>query len=329
MEDYVNPTKDIDSDDYWISAKRPKAIAALQRAFPQAEWDELTTTIDSQIDDEDKQHPAKWLAKLSSHYLGEEPVIQSTHNFLCLLKQDPGMSIQQWHTVVRLEYQKCNFPSAVDDRLQRDIFVIGLNDTFKHFRSHLISRENLTTLTFAQVISKARDFEASLKTKSAITRQQLEESIHQVTPAEDTAYKVTPDAVKMSSVKSKTPRQSSKPQGPSASQTHGALACFWCGRTPHAARHDCPAANDTCHRCGKRAHWQQVCRASTANAVTQAIDMVFEASTAHVTTHDVAQVQSASRGIFVDLDLSPSLSSASAHCVCFQVDSDVPATPYT
>jgi len=23
MEDYVNPAKDIDSDDYWISAKRP------------------------------------------------------------------------------------------------------------------------------------------------------------------------------------------------------------------------------------------------------------------------------------------------------------------
>ena len=90
------------------------------------------------------------------------------------------MTIQQWHTLVKLEYQKCNFPSAVDDRLQRDIFVIGLNDTVKPFRNDLISRENLTTLTFAQVISKARDFEASLNTESAITRQQLEESVHQV-----------------------------------------------------------------------------------------------------------------------------------------------------
>ena len=304
----MNPAKDIDSDDYWISAKRPKAMAALRRAFPQAEWDVLTTTIDSQIDNEDKQHPARWLAKLSSHYLREEPVIQSTHNFLRLLRRDPWMSMQQWYTPVRLEYQKCSFPSAVDDRLQRDIFVIGLNDTFKPFRSDLISRENLTTLTFAQVISKTHNFEASLKTESAITRTQLEESVHQITPSEDTAYKVTLDAIK-----SKTPRRSSKPQG--------ALACFWCGRTPRAACRDCPAANDTFHPCSKRGHWQQVCRASTVSTVTQAVDTDFEASTAHITTHDVANVQSASREIFVDLDLSPFLSSASAHCVRFQVDS--------
>ena len=110
MEDYVNRAKDIDSDDYWISANRPKTMAALRRAFPQAEWDVLTTTIDSQIDNEDKQYPAKWLAKLSSHYLGEEPVIQSTHNFLRLLKQEPGMSIQQWHTFNETRVPEMQFP---------------------------------------------------------------------------------------------------------------------------------------------------------------------------------------------------------------------------
>ena len=122
MEDYINPAKPLDSEDYWISAKRPKAMAALRRAFPQAEWDVLTTTIDSQISEEEKQNPAQWLAKLSHHYLGGEPIIQSTHNFLRVLKQPPGMTIQASHTLVRLEYQKCNFPSAVADQLQRDIF---------------------------------------------------------------------------------------------------------------------------------------------------------------------------------------------------------------
>jgi len=77
---------------YWITAKRPKALAALRRAFPQAEWDVLTTTIDAQIPTEDKLHPAKWLDQLSQHYLSGEPIIQSTHNFLRILKQDPGMT---------------------------------------------------------------------------------------------------------------------------------------------------------------------------------------------------------------------------------------------
>ena len=82
MEDYVDLSKDIDSAEYWIAAKRPKALAALRRPFPQAEWDVLTTTIDTQIPPDDKLNPAKWLTQLTKHYLGGEPIIQSTHNFL-------------------------------------------------------------------------------------------------------------------------------------------------------------------------------------------------------------------------------------------------------
>ena len=74
---------------------------------------------------------AKWFAQLLQHYLGEETVyvIQSTHNFLRLLKQELSMSIQKWHTLVRLQNQTCHFPTAGDDRLQRGIFIIALNVT--------------------------------------------------------------------------------------------------------------------------------------------------------------------------------------------------------
>ena len=34
MEDYINPTKDVDSDDYWIGAKRSQAMAALLLRLP-------------------------------------------------------------------------------------------------------------------------------------------------------------------------------------------------------------------------------------------------------------------------------------------------------
>ena len=291
MEDYVNPAKPFDSEDYWIIAKRPKAMAALRRAFPQAEWDVLTITIDAQISEDNKQNPAQWLAKLSQHYLGGDPIIQSTHNFLRKLHQEPGMSIQAWHTLVRLEYQKCNFPPEVDDRLQRDIFVIGLNDSFRRFRSDIISHEDLTSLTFAQVISKARDFEASIQTDSAITQQHLEEAANKVSPTED-----RPKGF------SRPPR---RPIPPAIGQTNS-KTCIWCGHAPHTTRRACPALNDTCHACGKRGHWQQVSKASSVKVVS---DVEQDPHTdlpqpSYFITNDVCQVSSAPKGIFVDLELS-------------------------
>ena len=247
MEDYINPAKPLNSEDYWITAKRPKAMAALRLAFPQAEWNVLTTTIDSQISDDEKQNPAQWLIKLSQHYLGGEPLMQSTHNFLRMLKQEPGISIQAWHTLMCLEYQECNFPWAADDILQRDIFVTGLNDSFRRFRSDIISREDLTSLTFAQVISKGHDFEASIQTDSAITQQHLDEAAHKITSNGN---------------KSKWPFR------PPASGNAQSNPCIWCGHAPHANHRDCPASNDICHGCRKRGHWQQVCRASSARMVS-------------------------------------------------------------
>jgi len=90
------------------------------------------------------------------------------------------MSIQDWQTAVRLSFQKCNFPVEAEDRLQRDIFVIGLNDTYKRFPSDVISRATFATLTFAQVIAKARDFEDGLTTESSIAQHHLEEAFNKI-----------------------------------------------------------------------------------------------------------------------------------------------------
>lgn len=57
MEYYISPAKPIDSEDYGITAKHPKAIVALRRTFPQAKWDILTATIGAQIPEEAKQNP--------------------------------------------------------------------------------------------------------------------------------------------------------------------------------------------------------------------------------------------------------------------------------
>lgn len=296
MEDYVDPSKDIDSAEYWIAAKRPKTLAALRRAFPQAEWDVLITTINAQIAPDDKlNQAAKWLTQLTKHYLGGEPIIQSTHNFLRILKQESSMSIQDWHTTVRLNYQKCDFPAAVDDRLQRDIFVIGLNDTYKRFRSDVISHDSFSTLTFAQIIAKARDFEDGLKTESAISQHHLEEAVN-----------------KISLVK---PTNQHQPGNRTAASS---TPCRWCGRSPHASRNACPTKNDTCHGCGKRGHWQHVCKGTSVKLCLNADPYTH---VAHILTYGAHQVQPALKGIFVDLEVSPSNAPLSTHHVKFQVDS--------
>ena len=60
------------------------------------------------------------------------------------------MSIQDWQTAVRPSFQKCNFPIEAEARLQCDVFVIGLNDTYKHFRSDVILKETFATLTLVK-----------------------------------------------------------------------------------------------------------------------------------------------------------------------------------
>lgn len=179
------------------------------------------------------------------------------------------MSIQAWHTLIRLEYQKCNFPTQADDRLQRDIFIIGLNETFKKFRRDIISRENLSTFTFSQVISKARAFEAGYNTESAITKHQLEEMV-----------------LKVASDVNKTSHRLNQHQPHAQPGLLPPSTCQWCGKATHSAKRDCPAANAICHHCGKK---QQVCGSfSSANSVSESLEaQPINAQCACVITQEV------------------------------------------
>lgn len=57
--------------------------------------------------------------------LGRKVHNTSTHNFLRMVMQKPGMSIQDWYASVRIR----QFKVAVNDRIQYDLTVIGFNDT--------------------------------------------------------------------------------------------------------------------------------------------------------------------------------------------------------
>ena len=94
----------------------------------------------------------------------------------------------------------------------------------------------------------------------------------------------------------------------------------WCGRSPHSSRSVCPAKNDTCHGCGKRGHWKHVCKGTSVKTASE-INAGPYPQVAHILSHDAHQIHPAPKGIFVDLDVSPSNISLSTHRVKFQVDS--------
>ena len=164
----------------------------------------------------------------------------------------------------------------------------------------------MSTHTFSQVISKARDFEAGLNTESAITKHQLEEMVH-----------------KVASDVNKTSHRSNRCQPHAQPGLLPSSPCQWCGMATHLARRDCPAANAICHRCGKRGNWQQVCRSSSsANSVSESLEaQPINSQSVCVITQEVLHVNSTPKGIFVDLDLgSTPSSSSSPHRLYFQVD---------
>ena len=123
--------------------------------------------------------------------------------------------------------------------------------------------------------------------------------------------------------KSKTPHHPNRrvkdrpPPGPFSAST-----CLWCGRAPHANRRGCPASNDTCHGCGKRGHWKQVCLATSIHVVSESTaDAEVDRQANYIVTHEVYQVQSAAKGIYVDLNIGSTSSSPPSKSFRFQVDS--------
>ena len=117
------------------------------------------------------------------------------------------------------------------------------------------------------------------------------------------------------------PRPPRRPTGPA---TESALStCIWCRHAAHSSGRRCPAYNDTFHGCGKRGHWQQVCRASSANVVSNVEqNLSSESQPTYFITHDVCQVLFSLNGLFVNLDLStPAAKPSFSKRLRFQVDS--------
>ena len=259
LEDHVDTSKARGEDGYWIENRRPKAVAALQRAFPQSEWASLTAKVLPNISELDRRSPAKWLLALESHYVKAEPILQSSYTFLRKLKQPDEMTAQEWETMVRTEFVKCRFPVEAADRLQRDIFLFGLKEQMKGFRTDILTRElDVEGLTFRNVGSRARAYEDGQRTEHSIM---VKETVSQVEPV---------DAVS---------------QPLKGKEDTVIRQCKFCTGTHNKGQ--CPAWGKRCNYCQKMHHFSKCCQARHRNVTKQGVVHANLSDSVKVDDYDV------------------------------------------
>lgn len=190
----------------------------------------------------DKQVLSKVIEKFEEFCIGEtnetyERFIFNRRN------QEENESIDQYVTVIRKLAQTCNFCNCLNDSLLRDRLVLGIKD--ESTRKKLLQEKKLT-------LSRAIDIGRS----GEKTNLRLKE-LKKPGGADDEV-----NVVKYNK-KKENERQSK-------SQETRRGSCRYCGGNHR--RGACPAYGQTCHNCGRKNHFSQVClqkRKLPANVVTQ------------------------------------------------------------
>ncbi|XP_070378209.1 uncharacterized protein [Dermacentor albipictus] len=158
--------------------------------------------------------------------------------------QLPDESVDTYYAELRRMVKRCNYPSAaVEERLVRDRFVVGLRDSRL---SDQLCRN--VKLTLQDAWTQARQSEDADREK-ALPQNRTEHS-----------RELNLDAAKASKFPSRR-RSAAKPRSPQslAERSREPSTCEFCGRAPHR-RSDCPAHRSTCNFCKKKGHIAEVCR---------------------------------------------------------------------
>ncbi|XP_075526568.1 uncharacterized protein LOC142558304 [Dermacentor variabilis] len=158
--------------------------------------------------------------------------------------QLPDESVDTYYAEPRRMVKRCNYPSAaVEERLVRDRFVVGLRDS--RLSDQLCRNAKLTP---QDAWTQARQSEDADREK-ALPQNRTEHS-----------RELNLDAAKASKFPSRR-RSAAKPRSPQslAERSREPSTCEFCGRAPHR-RSDCPARRSTCNFCKKKGHFAEVWR---------------------------------------------------------------------
>lgn len=175
---------------------------------------------------------------LKSIYVKPKNEIFARH-VLSTSKQEPGQPLDQFLQRLKMLSKDCNFKLVSADQCRdeaiRDAFISGLQSNA--IRQRLLES---TTLTLQAAFDTARSLEMAERQSQSYQYQPVTAPSHTASTApsrndvETDEYEATVAAL-------------------------GNQRCYFCGNRRHP-RSKCPAREATCNQCGKKGHFQKVCR---------------------------------------------------------------------
>lgn len=230
-----------------------KQVVLLMKALPVAVFTDVQRSIaPNKIADATYDDIKDTLIKL---YSTKKSTLGSSVQFFNS-KQKPGQSIEDYARDVKYFSQQCGFEAQIPlSRIQRDVFLAGLNSTSVTTSILQVSDD----LSFDEVVTKAKAF------------TQLHQDASRIhAPIHHTENKIE-DVHRL---------QSPLPES---------YVCVRCGqRSKHKAEH-CYALHLKCNLCSKIGHIAKVCRSAQHKKLKQ--NVAHDRKKIHVCSHDSGEDQ--------------------------------------
>ncbi|XP_070592325.1 uncharacterized protein [Erythrolamprus reginae] len=188
--------------------------------------------------------------KLSAHFQPTKPAIVYRYQF-SRMGQLEAESINQYATRLRTVLLKCRFENP-EARLI-DALIFGMRNST--VRNKLLTEEEPSLQQVIKLAQTAEVAEAAAKELKHNDKQEVVAHISSPMQHADSSIEINPSTSSESDC-----RFIRQDLHRSMRQPHQTLPCSGC-RGNHS-RHRCPFRDANCHRCGRRGHIAEACRAS-------------------------------------------------------------------
>ena len=185
--------------------------------------------------------------KLEAHFVKKRNVIYERSKFNRRVQQQ-GESVDCFITALHCLAEHCNYGTLRNEMI-RDRIVVGLLDASLSMKLQLDSELTLEKATVA-----ARQNESVKKQQDVVRGEQKPSSVEAVTLKRFGRKGGSHKNVSKSNISHSPTTAQTPPRHPQKQ------VCTRCGRTPFHVKQLCPAIKAECKKCGKRGHYQSMCK---------------------------------------------------------------------